>query len=45
LADDDTLKFGHAAACLKHSFPGDYFRLRQDAVRAAMTASSLDVKR
>jgi 2-dehydro-3-deoxygluconokinase len=45
MPDDEALKFGHAAACLKHSFPGDYFPLGKAAVHAAMTQSSLDVKR
>jgi 2-dehydro-3-deoxygluconokinase len=45
LSDGEALKFGHAAACLKHSIHGDFLTLSADAVRAALTQSSLDVRR
>jgi 2-dehydro-3-deoxygluconokinase len=45
LSDAETLKFGHAAACLKHSIPGDFLTLGEAVVRAAMTEGSLDVRR
>ena len=43
--DEAALKFGLAAACLKHSLPGDFFTLSADDVRAAMEDEGLDVKR
>jgi 2-dehydro-3-deoxygluconokinase len=43
--DGAALKFGLAAACLKHAIPGDFFPLGVDDVRAAMNDDSLDVKR
>ena len=43
--DEAALKFGLAAACLKHSIPGDFFTLGVDDVRAAMADEGLDVKR
>lgn len=45
LSDAETLKFGHAAACLKHSIPGDFLTLGEAAVRAAVTEGTLDVRR
>jgi 2-dehydro-3-deoxygluconokinase len=45
MTDNDALKFGHAAACLKHSIHGDFLTLGETAVRAAMTDGSLDVRR
>lgn len=45
MSDTDALNFGHAAACLKHSIPGDFLTLGTDAVRQAMTGGSLDVRR
>lgn len=45
LSDHEALAFGHAAACLKHSLPGDFFTLGADAVRAALAGDGLDVKR
>ena len=45
LSDQEALAFGHAAACLKHSVPGDFFTLSADAVRAAAAGEGLDVKR
>jgi 2-dehydro-3-deoxygluconokinase len=45
MSDGDALKFGHAAACLKHSIPGDFLTLGIDAVRNAMSDGSLDVRR
>jgi 2-dehydro-3-deoxygluconokinase len=43
--DEAALKFGLAAACLKHSIPGDFFTLGVGDVRAAMADEGLDVKR
>jgi 2-dehydro-3-deoxygluconokinase len=40
-----TLAFAHAAACLKHSVPGDFLSLGSEAVMAAIKSGSLDVKR
>ncbi len=45
MSDADTLKFGHAAACLKHSLFGDFLTLGADAVHHAMSDGSLDVRR
>lgn len=44
-SDENALKFGLAAACLKHSIPGDFFTLGVGDVRAAMADEGLDVKR
>jgi 2-dehydro-3-deoxygluconokinase len=44
-SDANALKFGLAAACLKHSIPGDFLTLGVADVRAAMTDEGLDVKR
>lgn len=44
-SDEAALKFGLAAACLKHSIPGDFFTLSIGDVRAAMADEGLDVKR
>jgi 2-dehydro-3-deoxygluconokinase len=43
--DVEALKFGHAAACLKHSIPGDFLTLGVADVEAAMAGEGLDVKR
>lgn len=43
-SDRDALAFGLAAACLKHSIPGDLLTLGVEDVRAAMN-EDLDVKR
>jgi 2-dehydro-3-deoxygluconokinase len=43
--DEAALKFGLAAACLKHSVPGDFFTLSVGDVHAAMNDEGLDVKR
>jgi 2-dehydro-3-deoxygluconokinase len=43
--DGDALRFGHAAACLKHSVPGDFLGLDARAVEAAMASDRLDVRR
>ncbi|MBP6012710.1 MAG: sugar kinase [Alphaproteobacteria bacterium] len=45
MGDAEALSFGHAAACLKHSIPGDFLTLGVDAVRAALADDGLDVKR
>jgi 2-dehydro-3-deoxygluconokinase len=44
-SDEAALKFGLAAACLKHSIPGDFFTLSIGDVRAAMDGEGMDVKR
>jgi 2-dehydro-3-deoxygluconokinase len=44
-SDEAALKFGLAAACLKHSISGDFLTLGVTDVRAAMDESGLDVKR
>lgn len=45
-ADDGAaLAFGHAAACLKHSIPGDFLTVRIADVEAALKGDGLDVKR
>jgi 2-dehydro-3-deoxygluconokinase len=41
----ESLHFGLAAACLKHSVPGDFNRVDRDDVRAVMRNERLDVKR
>ncbi len=43
--DGEALRFAHAAACLKHSIPGDFLTLGVDAVRDALRDGSLDVRR
>lgn len=43
--DGEALKFGLAAACLKHSIQGDFLTLGVADVRAAMENEGLDVKR
>ena len=43
--DGEALKFGLAAACLKHSIPGDFLTLPAGDVEAAMGNGGLDVKR
>jgi 2-dehydro-3-deoxygluconokinase len=40
-----TLAFAHAAACLKHSVPGDFLSMDAAAVTAAISSGSLDVRR
>lgn len=45
MSDGEALKFGHGAACLKHSIHGDFLTLGVEAVRAAMNEGSLDVRR
>jgi 2-dehydro-3-deoxygluconokinase len=45
ISDAEALAFGHAAACLKHSIPGDFLTLGVSAVRAALAGDGLDVKR
>jgi 2-dehydro-3-deoxygluconokinase len=44
-SDASALKFGLAAACLKHSIPGDFLTLGAAEVRAATTDEEFDVKR
>lgn len=43
--DDRALRFGHAAACLKHAVPGDFNRVGEDDVLALVEGARLDVKR
>jgi 2-dehydro-3-deoxygluconokinase len=43
--DDDSLAFGLAAACLKHSIPGDFNLVDHDDVLALTRHEHLDVKR
>jgi 2-dehydro-3-deoxygluconokinase len=45
MGDAEAVKFGHAAAVLKHSLSGDFFTLGADAVHAAMAGQGLDVRR
>ena len=41
----DTLEFAHAAACMKHSIPGDFFPCGIIVVQTAIKNSNLDVNR
>lgn len=41
----DSLRFGHAAGCLKHSVPGDFNLCGSDEVMALVRGERLDVKR
>lgn len=43
--EQEILDFGLAAACLKHSIPGDFNIASEDQVRAAMGARTWDVQR
>ena len=43
--EPDSLRFGHAAGCLKHAVPGDFNLCGQDAVLALVRGERLDVKR
>ena len=43
--DADSLHFGLAAACLKHSVPGDFNLVDREDVRAVMRNERFDVKR
>lgn len=45
MRDDDSLAFGLAAACLKHSQPGDFHLSSADDVQALVRNDRLDVKR
>jgi 2-dehydro-3-deoxygluconokinase len=45
MRDGDSLAFGLAAACLKHSIPGDFNLASRDEVLALMRSDTLDVKR
>ncbi|WP_454832243.1 PfkB family carbohydrate kinase [Pseudoxanthomonas wuyuanensis] len=45
MSDADGLHFGLAAACLKHSVPGDFNLLGVDAVAAFLSQDGFDVKR
>lgn len=43
--DADSLRFGHAAGCLKHAIPGDFNLCDVDDVMALVRGERLDVKR
>ena len=43
--DADSLRFGHAAGCLKHTVPGDFNLVDADDVMALVRGERLDVKR
>ena len=43
--DADSLRFGHAAGCLKHAVPGDFNLCDEEAVLALVRGGRLDVKR
>ena len=43
--DLDSLRFGHAAGCLKHTVPGDFNLCDADDVMALVRGERLDVKR
>lgn len=43
--DADSLRFGHAAGCLKHALPGDFNLCDADEVMALVRGDRLDVKR
>jgi 2-dehydro-3-deoxygluconokinase len=43
--DLDSLRFGHAAGCLKHAVPGDFNLVDADDVQALVRGERLDVKR
>ncbi|MES1200198.1 MAG: sugar kinase [Pseudomonadota bacterium] len=45
LSDQDTLDFAVAAACLKHSIPGDFNLVDVDDVRAFLSENKFDVRR
>jgi 2-dehydro-3-deoxygluconokinase len=42
--NEDTLRFAHAAAVMKHSIPGDFLTLGATAIEASI-GSGLDVRR
>lgn len=43
--DEASLRFGHAAACLKHSVPGDFNLVGSDEVMSLVEGGRLDVRR
>jgi len=45
MGDDDTLRFGLAAACLKHSIPGDFNLAAAADVAALVAERGFDVRR
>lgn len=45
LSAQEALDFGVAAACLKHSLPGDFNLVGADDVHALLGENALDVKR
>ena len=45
MSKEQALNFGHAAACLKHSIPGDFFTLSAQEIQRAIEIQTLDVKR
>ena len=42
---EQALKFGHAAACVKHSIPGDFLTLSAQDIQRTIEIPTLDVKR
>ena len=45
MGDQQSLRFGLAAGCLKHSLPGDFFTLSAAEVQASVEATRFDVRR
>jgi 2-dehydro-3-deoxygluconokinase len=45
MKDEQTLHFGLAAACLKHSVPGDFNLVTEAEVRALMDDAGFGVRR
>lgn len=45
LPPQQTLAFAHAAACLKHSIPGDFLTIDAKTVEASINNADLDVRR
>ena len=45
MSDQQSLRFGLAAGCLKHSLPGDFFALSAEDVQARVDAARFDVRR
>lgn len=45
MAEQDALAFGLAAACLKHTIPGDFNLATEKDIRALLADEALDVKR
>lgn len=45
MSDQDALEFAHAAACLKHTIPGDFNLAGEGDVKAFLGQEGLDVRR